>query len=64
MDKSNKKYKQNYICGKCGKIFQSPIQLKLHINSKDEERLFKRGRPKKYPHCFSSEKEIKFIQFF
>ena len=26
MDKSNKKYKQNYICDKCGKIFQTPTQ--------------------------------------
>ena len=46
------------------KNFSNSNSIKLHLNSKHEERLFKRGRPKKYPHCFSSEKEIEFIQFF
>ena len=60
----DKKSKKNLKCDKCEKIFQTPTQLKMHINTQHEEKLFKRGRPKKYPYYFSSEKEIEFIQFF
>ena len=61
-----KNAKRNEIkCDKCQKIFFNEIELTIHNNHKHGEKLFKRGRPKKYPQYFQNpEKEIEYIQFF
>ena len=60
----DKKSKKNFKCDKCEKIFQTPTQLKIHINTQHEEKLFKRGRPKKYLIILVQKKKLNLFNFF